>query len=122
MKALIIIAHAFVGWALCGAIMGIGLATTTENTAVIIHLIGAPLIFALVSLIYFRKYNFTNPLATAAAFLAFVICMDIFVVALMINQSFEMFKNPLGTWLPFALLFLSTFTTGKLTTRKTDAT
>jgi hypothetical protein len=117
MKTLVIIAHAFVGWALCGAIMGIGLAVTTENTAVILHLIGAPLIFALVSLIYFSKYNYTTPLATAAAFLAFVILMDIFVVALLINQSFEMFENPLGTWLPFALLFLSTFMTGKLTTR-----
>jgi hypothetical protein len=31
---------------------------------------------------------------------------------LMINRSFEMFLSPIGTWIPFGLIFLSTYLTG----------
>jgi hypothetical protein len=42
-----------------------------------------------------------------------VIAMDFFVVAMLINRSFEMFASLLGTWIPFALIFASTYLTGK---------
>ena len=45
--------------------------------------------------------------------------MPFFVVALLINRSFEMFASLLGTWIPFALIFLSTYLTGLLTTNDT---
>jgi len=111
-KTLVILAHAFVGWALCAATMGVGMAVTSLENALIAHAIAAPVFFAIVSLVYFRKFNFTSPLRTAAIFLAFVIAMDFFVVALLINKSFEMFASLLGTWIPFALIFLSTYLTG----------
>jgi hypothetical protein len=50
-KMLVILLHAFVGWALCGAIMGIGMAVTSIETTLIIHAMGAPVIFAVLSLI-----------------------------------------------------------------------
>ncbi len=112
-KILVILAHAFVGWMLCAATMGIGMATTTMNNTLVIHAIGAPLFFTGVSLIYFRKFNYTAPLQTAVYFLAFVVAMDFFVVALLINRSFDMFASVLGTWLPFALIFASTYLTGR---------
>ncbi len=112
-KILVTLAHAFVGWMLCAATMGIGMAMTTMNNTPVIHAIGAPLFFAGVSLIYFRKFNYTPPLQTAAYFLAFVVAMDFFVVALLINHSFDMFASVLGTWLPFALIFASTYLTGR---------
>jgi hypothetical protein len=31
---------------------------------------------------------------------------------LLIENSFDMFKSPLGTWIPLMLIFLSTFITG----------
>jgi hypothetical protein len=46
-KALVILIHAFIGWALCGAIMGIGMAVTSMQATLIAHLIGAPIIFGL---------------------------------------------------------------------------
>jgi hypothetical protein len=52
--------------------------------------------------------------ATAALFLALVVFMDFFVVALLIEKSFDMFLSPLGTWIPFALIFLSTYFVGRL--------
>src|SRR5512142_821100 len=113
-KILTILAHAFVGWALCAATMGIGMATIGLNTTLIVHAIGAPIFFSGVSLVYFRKFNYTTPLQTASYFLAFVIAMDFFVVAMLINRSFDMFASFLGTWLPFALIFLSTYLTGHL--------
>ncbi len=114
-KVLTILAHAFVGWTLCAATMGIGMSVTTLSNALIIHAIAAPIFFGCVSLIYFRKFNYTTPLQTALSFLAFVIIMDFFVVALLINRSFEMFASLLGTWLPFALIFASIYLTGYLT-------
>jgi hypothetical protein len=112
-RILIILIHAFIGWTLCAATMGIGMAVTSVNNALIIHAIAAPIFFAIVSLVYFRKFNFTTPLQTAAIFIAFVIAMDFFVVAMLINRSFEMFASLLGTWIPFALIFASTYLTGK---------
>ena len=112
-RILIILIHAFIGWTLCAATMGVGMAVTSVNHALIIHAIAAPIFFAIVSLVYFRKFNFTTPLQTAAIFIAFVIAMDFFVVAMLINRSFEMFASLLGTWIPFALIFASTYLTGK---------
>jgi hypothetical protein len=116
-KLISVLVHAFVGWALCAATMGIGMATTSVHNALIIHAIGAPVFFTLVSLIYFRKSNCTTPWQTGIIFLGFVITVDFFVVALVINRSLEMFASLLGTWIPFALIFTSTFLTGLLTVR-----
>ena len=116
-KILIILAHAFVGWALCAATMGIGMAVTSLNTALTIHAILAPIFFAGVSLVYFRKFFYTPPLQTGGIFIAFVIGMDFFVVALLINHSLDMFASALGTWIPFVLIFASTWLTGTLVTK-----
>jgi len=114
----VIFVHAFVGWALCAATMGIGLAITSLQQALIIHAIAAPIFFTLISLLYFEKFHYTAPLQTALMFVGFVIAMDFFVVALLINRSVEMFASLLGTWLPFALIFTSTYVTGVYTGRK----
>jgi multisubunit Na+/H+ antiporter MnhC subunit len=118
-KIAILLAHAFVGWMLCAATMGIGMSISSLENALVVHAIAAPIFFTIVSLVYFRKFNFTTPLQTAVIFTAFVITMDFFVVAILINRSFEMFASMLGTWIPFALIFTSTFLTGLLTS-KTD--
>jgi multisubunit Na+/H+ antiporter MnhC subunit len=112
-----ILAHALVGWALCAATIGIGMAVTTVNNALIIHAIGAPIYFSAVSYYYFRKFGYTKPLPTALVFIAVVIGMDFFLVALVINRSLAMFGSLLGTWIPFALIFLSTYLTGLIVQR-----
>jgi hypothetical protein len=116
-KVLVILVHAFIGWALCAATMGIGMAVTTEMRAMIIHAIGAPIFFTAISLVYFRRYHYTSPLATALIFVGFVIVVDFFLVAMVIMKSFDMFTSPLGTWIPFALIFTSTFLTGWLVSK-----
>ncbi len=122
-KVVIIFVHAFIGWVLCAATMGIGMATMTLEKTLIVHAIGAPIFFAVVSLMFFRKFNYTTPLQTAMIFVGFVIAVDFFVVALLINRSLEMFVSLLGTWIPFALIFASTYLTGVsvLKNAKTEA-
>lgn len=113
-KVIVILAHAFVGWALCFATMGIGMQTMRLQNALIVHAIAAPVVFGLISLIYFKRPNYTTPIQTALIFTSFVILMDFFVVALLIEKSFVMFTSPIGTWIPFASIFLSTYTVGIL--------
>jgi hypothetical protein len=109
---------AFVGWALCAAIMGIGISVTSLSNALVIHAIGAPIIFALLTLLYFRKFYYATPLITAVTFTAFVMTMDFFIVGLVIQRSLVMFESVLGTWLPFALIFLSTCLTSTYVVRE----
>lgn len=107
-KAITILIHAFVGWGLCGATIGIGKNLTSMEITLVLHAIGAPIFFAIIALIYFKNFNYTTPLQTAVIFIGFVIFMDVFLVALFIEKSFAMFTSPLGTWIPFALIFLAT--------------
>ena len=111
-KIVTVLIHAFVGWALCAATMGIGMATTSPNNALIIHAIGAPIFFFGVSFVYFKRFNYTSPLQTALIFVGFVMVVDFFVVALLVLKSLDMFASLLGTWIPFALIFASTYLTG----------
>ncbi len=117
-RSIVILAHAFAGWALCGAIIGIGREITSLENTLIIHAIGAPIIFAAISLNYFKKFSYTNPLQTAVIFVSFVIFMDFFIIALMVEKSFDMFKSILGTWIPFILIMLSTYLTGIYSLKK----
>lgn len=111
-KTIIVLIHAFVGWGLCGAIIGVGKNVTSMEITLILHAIGAPVFFAVIALIYFKHFKYTSPLQTAVIFVAFVIFMDIFVVALFIEKSFAMFTSILGTWIPFILIFFATYITG----------
>ena len=113
-KLAITIGLGLAGWALCGATMGIAMATTALSRALVIHAIVAPVIFAALSLVHFRVLGYGAPLRTALVFITIVIVMDVVVVALMIERSFQMFASPLGTWIPFALIFLSSWITGVL--------
>jgi hypothetical protein len=119
-KLAILLLHAFIGWLLCAATMGIGMAVMSLENALITHAVGAPFFFAGVSLIYFCKFNYTTPLQTAIVFIGFVVAVDFFVVALLINGSLEMFTSLLGTWIPFALIFAATYLTGLFVTKHAE--
>jgi len=105
---------AFAGWAGCAAVMGIGQAVTTKDNALIVHAVAAPIILAAVSFVYFRRTGSDRVLFTAVTFTGFAMAVDFFLVALIFMRSLEMFASPIGTWIPFALIFASTFVTGSL--------
>ena len=114
---LILLIHAVIGWACCAATMGIGMAVTTQENALIFHVVLAPLFFAGISFNYFQKYHHFSPFKTAAITIFVVVLIDCFLVALVINQSMEMFSSLIGSWIPFVLIFLSSYVTGILVGR-----
>ena len=113
-KAFIILLHALLGWVLCGATIYICKMITTEQNTLIIHAILAPIYFAALSIVYFRRFNFTKPIVTAVVFVSIIMILDFLVVGLLINRSPSMFESLLGTWIPFALIFVSTFLTSTI--------
>ena len=118
MKALIILLHALVLWGLCGATIAIGRSIMSMETTLIVHAIGATIFAVLVSYNYFKRFSHTNPFQTAIIFLLFIIIMDAGLVAPVFEGSYDMFKNPLGTWIPFVLIFFATYLTGKYLNKK----
>ena len=119
-KIIIVIIHAFVVWALCGATIAVGRSITTMGTILIIHAIVAPIFAFIVSLFYYKKFNYTTPIWTAIIFLLVVIAMDAGLVAPVFEKSYDMFRSMLGTWIPFTLIFLSTYITGLIFKRKAN--
>jgi hypothetical protein len=119
-KALIILVHGLIGWALCGATMGIGPLLTSMQTTLIIHAIAAPVFFFIISYAYHKYFGYTKPIYTAIIFLSVVVVLDFGLVAPVFVKSYEMFSNPLGTWIPFALIFLASYLGGRLTTTRAE--
>jgi hypothetical protein len=117
-RILIFLFHAFIGWVFCAAIMGIGMKVMSMQTTLIVHAIGGPLGFTILSFNFFKRYGYTTPLQTATGFVAFVIFMDFFLVAFIIMKNFDMFKSLFGTWIPFILIFVVTYLTGWFVNKK----
>lgn len=86
-KIWIVLLYAFIGWAVCASIMGAGMAHLPMHTALILHAIGGPLAFVLLSYHYHRHFRFTEPLQTALIFVSFLALVDFFLVALVILKS-----------------------------------
>ena len=105
---------AFAIWAACAAVMGIGQATTTKDNALLINIDAAPFIVAIVSRIYFTTSGSHHLSFTAAIFTGIPMAMDFFLVSLLILRSLEMFTSLIGTWIPFALIFIVTYVTGRV--------
>jgi hypothetical protein len=113
---LVIFGFALVGWGLCGAIIAVGRSVTSMEITLIVHAIGAPMIFGVLSWLYFKNFAYTGPMQTAVIFTVFAMLMDLFVVATFIEKSYAMFASLLGTWIPFVLIFVSTYLVGRMVT------
>jgi hypothetical protein len=118
----VVLAFALLAQMLCWAIMVLGQIVTSLENTLIAHAIGAPIIAIVVSWIYYKRFNYTTPLQTAIVFVSVVIAMDVFVVALLIEKSFEMFTSLIGTWIPISSIFLATYLTGVFTTKRAETT
>ena len=108
---------ALVAWALCGATIAIVRAVTSLRNALIAHAVAAPVIFGFASLVYFRAVHYTTPFQTAIIYVSLVMVLDFAVVATLVEKSYAMFASILGTWIPFASIFASTYIVGVCVTR-----
>lgn len=121
-QRLVLLGHAFVAWALCSVTMMIGMAVASVETALVVHAVAAPIFAGAVSWNYHRRFGYTTPLQSAVTFVSFVIVVDFFLVALVIERSLEMFTSPLGTWIPFLLIFSATYLLGWVVERSQGRT
>ncbi len=112
------ILYGLAGWLCCLAVMGICMSTLPLERALIVHAAAAPVLFVILSFHYFRKHPTPGPFQTACLFTGLVFMMDFIVVALAINRSLAMFSSFVGTWLPFALIFMAVWSTGSIVRRK----
>jgi hypothetical protein len=113
-KAFVVFGFACAVWALCGALVGIGRQFMSLETTLYVHAIGAPLGAAVLGWIYFRKFGYTSPLATAVIFVSAALTLDVFVVAMLIEKSFAMFRSTIGIWIPQMLIFITIWITGSV--------
>lgn len=93
--------------------MWIGEVLVSPEAALLAHAIAAPIIFAMIAYLYFKRFAYTTPLQTAMAFLIFVLLVDFFFVALFLDGNLAMFRSMFGVWVPVTLIFLTTFLTGQ---------
>lgn len=108
-----LLVHGFAGWALCAATMGLLMSFASTTLAIVLHAIAAPLFFIVIARHYFMAYGARDPLATAAVWTAMVIGLDV-VLAGVVLRDFAMLGSFAGAWLPFALIFGATWSTGAL--------
>ena len=107
-----LLGHAFLVWVLCAATMGLGRAVTSLTGALTVHAIAAPMLAAAVAGHYFRRWRRESPGGVALTFVVVALAIDFLLVASLILHSMAMFRSWLGTWIPLALIFTSTYLTG----------
>jgi hypothetical protein len=113
-SALRLALHGVIGWALCALIM-LGLRRAASlTTALVVHGVAAPAVFALIARHYFAARGARAPLPTATAFVSIVAVLDLSVIAMLARQGFAMFTSIVGFWLPVTLIFLVTVGVGTL--------
>jgi hypothetical protein len=107
-----VIVHGLVGWAICGATITIGRQIMSMRATLAIHLVVAPLAFALLAWSHFKRHPGSAPLQTSLALVGLVIGLDAFLVAPVFEHSYVMFRSIIGTWIPFGLIWLASFRVG----------
>jgi hypothetical protein len=101
-----------VGWAICGSTIALGRQFLSMTSTLLVHALVAPIVFALLSMHFFHLYPDAAPLRTSLVLVGVVIGLDGFVVTPFVEHSYAMFTSPLGTWIPFASIWLASSLVG----------
>jgi hypothetical protein len=115
-KSLVIFGFGFAGWMIWGIFIGIIIGLKSGNMIdetgdLLLHATLPPIAFLIVSPIYFKKFNYAKPLQTAVAFPAIILMLDILIVALLVEGSFDIFASP-APWISYFLAFVFTLLVG----------
>ncbi len=104
-----LLSHGLVGWAICGATIGIGRQVMSMQATLLVHAAVAPLAFGLLTWRHVRRHPESTPGATALAMTGLVIALDALAVAPVFEHSYVMFRSVLGTWIPFASIAVASY-------------
>jgi hypothetical protein len=101
-------------WAACGGVIAIGRRVWSMQTTLVVHLFAAAAFaFAAASAHKLLAPDF-DAIVRAAAMTGLIVALDALVVAPLFERSYAMFHSALGTWIPFAAIFLAGWAAGAL--------
>ena len=101
-------------WGVCGAVIAVGRRLWSLNTALYVHLVAAPVAAFVVSVIHTLIDPEFGLVLRAAVLTGLVFTLDLLVVAPIFERSYDMFRSVIGTWIPFALIFIASLSAGVL--------
>ncbi len=101
-------------WALCGGVMAVGRRLWTLTTALRVHLAAAPVAAFVVSAVHALIAPEFGIVLRAGVMTGLVFTLDLLVVAPIFERSYAMFRSPVGTWIPFVLIFAASLAGGIL--------
>jgi menaquinone-dependent protoporphyrinogen oxidase len=118
-----VVAHALATWGVAAAVATAMFAAAGPTAAAVLRAAAAPLVAALVARRYFAARGAREPLATAIAFAAIAVGLDLAWLGLAVTGLVGLDAGSfprdlmttaayLGTWLPLVLAFLATWLTG----------
>jgi hypothetical protein len=110
-----------IGWALCGLVIYLGLRWLPLQATLVAHTVAAPIIFGLLAHRYYRYRDRPLPLETAALFAGVTAVLDLVVVGMLVEGSLAVFREPLGSWVPFVLIFATVWKVGRTVLRDRGA-
>lgn len=96
-------------WALCGATIAIGRRIWSLQTTLYVHLAAAPVFAFALTALFGAAFPGLDRLLRAEVMTGLVVALDFCVVAPIFERSFAMFKSLVGTWLPFATIFIASW-------------
>ncbi len=105
---------ALILWGVCGATMAVGRRVWSLDATLRVHLAVAPIAAFLVSTVHKLLAPEFDPMLRAAVMTGVVVILDACVVAPLFERSYEMFRSLIGTWVPFATIFLASWAAGLL--------
>lgn len=110
-----LVIHGLIGWAICGATIGIGRQLLPMNVTLIVHALVAPVAFGLLTWNHTRRFPESSARIIALSMVGMVIGLDAGLVAPVFERSYKMFRSVLGTWIPFTLILGASYLAAKQT-------
>jgi hypothetical protein len=95
-----------------GSTIAVGRQLLSLQNTLIVHAIVAPVVFALLARHFFHRFPDASPFRTSLGLVGTVVGLDALIVAPLLEHSYAMFTSPLGTWIPFASMWLASFFVG----------
>ncbi|MDE2184500.1 MAG: hypothetical protein KGJ78_15890 [Alphaproteobacteria bacterium] len=94
-------------WALCGAVIAAGRRLWSMQTTLYVHLVAAPAFAFVLSTLHRHAFAEFDSLTRAGVMTGIAMALDALIVAPLFERGYAMFRSVLGTWLPFAAIFLA---------------
>jgi hypothetical protein len=103
---------ALVLWAACGGVIAIGRRVWSLRTTLVVHLFAAAAFAFATAAVHKLLAPDFDVVLRAAAITGLIVALDALVVAPLFERSYAMFRSALGTWIPFAAIFLASWAAG----------